>query len=132
MPESIFAKLGSYIIDGLLLVIGALFTLLSGFLVYKWNRHEKRVDKITEDLSVLQKSVVYKSDLDAKAQEIKDEVKAEHQRIIDEQKESNKVMRDELITCNQNVMAHIATMKEDVREVRTMLMSLLGRRQGPR
>lgn len=101
--------------------------MFSGFLVYKWNRHEKRVDKITEDLSVLQKTVVYKSDLDAKAQEIKDEVKAEHQRIIDEQKESNKVMRDELITCNQNVMAHIANLATDVREMRTMLIEWIKR-----
>ena len=100
--------------------------------VFIFNGQRKKLNALKEDVTQMKLNVIYRTDLDAKAEEIKADVKEEHQRIIDEQKESNKVMRDELVTCNQNVMAHIATMKDDVREVRTMLMSLLDRRQSPR
>ena len=100
--------------------------------LFIFNGHRKKLNALKDDVTQMKQHVIYRKDLDEKAEEIKADVKEEHQRIIDEQKESNKVMRDELVTCNQNVMAHIASMKEDVREVRTMLMSLVERRQSPR
>lgn len=100
--------------------------------VFIFNGQRKKLNALKEDVTQMKQHVIYRTDLDAKAEEIKNDVKAEHQRIIDEQKESNKVVREEVVTCNQNVMAHISSMKDDMREVRTMLMSLLERRQSPR
>ena len=127
MIESISDKAG-ILLDALKWAWLAIVALV----VYIFNGHRKKLNALKEDITQMKQHVIYRKDLDDKAEEIKNDVKAEHQRIIDEQKESNKVMRDELLTCNQNVMAHIATMQGDVREVRTMLMSLLERRQSPR
>ena len=127
MIESISDKAG-LLIDALKWAWLAIIALV----LFIFNGHRKKLNALKEDVTQMKQHVIYRKDLDDKAEEIKNDVKAEHQRIIDEQKESNKVMRDELVTCNQNVMAHIASMKEDVREVRTMLMSLVERRQSPR
>lgn len=127
MIESISDKAG-ILVDALKWAWLAIVALV----VFIFNGQRKKLNALKEDVTQMKLNVIYRTDLDAKAEEIKADVKEEHQRIIDEQKESNKVMRDELVTCNQNVMAHIATMKDDVREVRTMLMSLLDRRQSPR
>ena len=80
MPESIIAKFGAYIVDGLLWIIGVLFALLGGFLWYKWKRHEGRVDTIAEKVSNLENTVVYRSDLDNKADEIRAEVRVREAR----------------------------------------------------
>ena len=127
MIESISDKAG-ILLDALKWAWLAIVALV----VYIFNGHRKKLNALKEDVTQMKQHVIYRTDLDAKAEEIKNDVKAEHQRIIDEQKESNKVVREEVVTCNQNVMAHISSMKDDMREVRTMLMSLLERRQSPR
>ena len=135
MLEAILAKVGATMLDALKWAWVAIMALLL-YIFRRQNQkvddHDEKLEKVIKDVDILQKTVIYRSDLDAKADEIKAEVREEHQRIIDEQKESNKVMRDELITCNQNVMAHIASLATDVREMRTMMMNIMERRQGPR
>ena len=135
MIETIYAKIGAFLLDALKWAWVAII----GLLVHIYNGHRKRIDGhgmrigvIEKDVSEMKSRVVYQADLDAKADEIKAEVKHEHQRIIDEQIKSNHVLRDELVTCNQNVMSHISTMRDDIREVRSLLMSVLDRRKEPR
>lgn len=135
MIEALLAKVGATLLDALKwawVAIIALVLYIFRRQSQKVDGHNEKLEKVIKDVDILQKTVIYRSDLDAKADEIKSEVREEHQRIIDEQKESNKVMRDELITCNQNVMAHIAGLATDVREMRTMMMNIMERRQGPR
>ena len=127
MIESISDKAG-ILIDALKWAWLAIVALV----LFIFNGHRKRLNELRDDVTKMKQTVIYRADLDAKAEEIKAEVKEEHQRIIDEQKESNRILDERVVTCNQNVMAHIATMQGDVREVRTMLMSLLERRQSPR
>ena len=132
MPESIIAKFGAYIVDGLLWIIGVLFALLGGFLWYKWKRHEGRVDTIAEKVSKLENTVVYRSDLDAKSEEIQAKVKEEHERIIKTLETSIETMREELVTCNQSVMSHVSSLSTDIREIRDFMFQHLERRQQKR
>lgn len=127
MIESISDKAG-ILIDALKWAWLAIVALV----VFIFNGHRKKINSLKEDVAQMKQNVIYRTDLDTKADEIKADVKEEHQRIIDEQKTSNRIMRDELITCNQNVMAHIASLATDVREMRTMMMNIIERRQGPR
>jgi len=104
-----------------------------GILVgYIWNHHRKRVDALETDVNILKQTVVYRSDLDLKAEEIKAEVKKEHERIIETLDSSIQTMRDELVTCNQNVMSHVSNLSSDIREIRDFMFQHLERRQKDR
>ena len=104
-----------------------------GILVgYIWNHHRKRVDALETDVNILKQTVVYRSDLDLKAEEIKAEVKKEHERIIETLDSSIQTMRVELVTCNQNVMSHVSILSSDIREIRDFIFHHLERRQKDR
>jgi len=109
----------------LLIIIGTLVG-------YIWNHHRIRVDALETDVGILKRTVVYRSDLDSKAEEIKAEVKVEHERIIDTLETSIQTMRDELVTCNQNVMSHVSNLSSDIREIRDFMFQHLERRQKDR
>ncbi len=113
-------------------IFASLFAIIGILVGYIWTRHKKRVDVLETDVNILKQTVVYRSDLDSKADEIKAEVKIEHERIIDTLESSIQTMRDELVTCNQNVMSHVASLSSDIREIRDFMFKHLERRQKDR
>lgn len=117
-------------------LIKGLVLLVVGWLTWRWRKQEAKVEKIDSDLTTLKAEVVTLKELDSREAKIMHKVESEHQRIIDVLEKSLQEHQNKLITCNENVMAHVEVLrgdfkeaKSDIKEVRNFMMNHLERRQ---
>ena len=117
-------------------LIKGLILLILGWLTWRWRKQEKKIEEIDSGLITLRAEVVTLKELDSREAKIMTKVESEHQRIIDVLEKSLEEHQNKLITCNENVMAHVEVLrgdfkeaKSDIKEVRNFMMNHLERRQ---
>lgn len=125
MEQTIMAKLAGLLWEALKWSGAALV----GLLVWIFKRQDAKIKKLQEVIAEMRENVVYKHDLDEKADSIEAKVKSEHERIIAEVQYSHNrihdLMREDLQACNQAVM-------NEVRQIREFMFNHLERRGKPR
>ncbi len=117
-------------------IFASLFAIIGGLVWYIWDRHKKRVDaletshkELSKDVTELKAKSIQVEDLDKREKKIMDRVDTEHQRIITTLERAIDTMKEELVTCNQNVMSHIAGLHKGVDQIREFMFQHLERRQ---
>lgn len=102
-----------------------LMAALIGLLLWTWKRQDSDIKHLKKAVSEMRENVVYKGDLDAQADRIREEVKDEHNKIVDSVKDIHHMMKRDLQMCNNNVMT-------EIRDLRGFLMNHLERRSKSR
>lgn len=117
-------------------LIKGMVVLIVGWMTWRWRKLEAKVDKNDSDIILLKAEVVTIKELDLREAKIMLKVETEHQHIIDVLEKSLQEHQNKLITCNENVMAHVEVLrgdfkeaKSDIKEVRNFMMNHLERRQ---